>query len=195
MLVREEIVAALEELGQLAQESGVLVDLCVYGGSAIALEWQFRVSTRDVDVVIQGDSAFVRTAARRIALDRNWPENWLNDAVKGFVSSRGEHRIYAEYMSADHQTGLRVFVPTAEYLLAMKCLAMRIGDTEGHDAADIRSLIRNLGLKTSDDVVKVVETYYPRNKISPRTLYGIQELMQKPDEQHDPADDTSPKPG
>ena len=195
MLTREEIVAALEELGQLAQEAGVMIDLCVYGGSAIALEWQFRVSTRDVDVVIQGDSAFVRTAAHHIALERDWPENWLNDAVKGFVSSRGEHRMYAEYVSAERESGLRVFVPTAEYLLAMKCLAMRIGDTEGHDAGDIRSLIQNLGLKTSDDVVKVVETYYPRNRISPRTLYGIQELMQKPDEQDDSSEDTYPKPG
>ncbi len=28
-----------------------------------------------------------------------------------------------------------------------------------------------------------------------KKIDGIQELMQKPDEQHDPADDTSPKPG
>ncbi|MHB1953513.1 MAG: hypothetical protein ACYDDA_13410 [Acidiferrobacteraceae bacterium] len=178
MLTREDIVGALKELGDQAQEAGVLVDLGIYGGSAIALEWQFRTSTRDVDVVIKGNSAFVREAAKRIALSRDWPENWLNDAVKGFVSSRGEHRVYAEYMSAERYGGLRVFVPTTEYLLAMKCLAMRINDPEGHDVSDIKHLVQRLGLKTTDEVLGIVEKYYPRNQLSPKMFYGIQEILQ-----------------
>ncbi len=178
MLTREDILGALKELGDAAQKAGVLVDIAVYGGSAIALEWQFRTSTRDVDVVIQGDSAFVREAAQRIALSRQWPEDWLNDAVKGFVSSRGEHRVYAEFISTERHGGLRVFVPTAEYLLAMKCLAMRVSDPEGHDVSDISHLVQSLGLKTVDEVLGVVEKYYPRDRLSPKIFYGIQEILQ-----------------
>lgn len=194
MLTREEIIEALEELGRLAQEAGVMVDLGVYGGSAIALEWQFRAATRDVDVVIQGDSAFVREAARQIARARDWPEDWMNDAVKGFVSAHGDHQPYAEYTNPERPGGLRVFVPTTEYLLAMKCLAMRVGDAEGHDATDIKHLIRVLGLKTTDAVMAVVEKYYPRTRISPKTFYGIQEILQRQKKRHGQSQQTPPKP-
>ena len=179
MMTREEITGALEDLGRMAQDANVTVDLAIYGGSAIALEWGFRTTTKDVDVVIQNSSAFFLDAARRIALARGWQENWINDAVKGFVSSQGDHRMFAEYMDATRQSGLRVFVPTAEYLLAMKCMAMRIDNADNNDVSDIKHLLVDLGLKTTDDVLKIVEKYYPQNKISPKTLYGVQEILQK----------------
>ena len=178
LLTREDILSALQEIGRLAREEGVLVDIAIYRGSAIALEWQFRTRTRDVDVIIHGDSPFVRRASDTIASERGWPKDWLNDAVKGFVSEHGEHRVYEEYID-DRQMGLRVFVPTAEYLLAMKCMAMRINDEEGHDVADIQHLIADLGIKTVDAVFAIVEKYYSRQRIQPKTYYGIKEILTK----------------
>lgn len=179
MLTRDDIVAGFQELGRLAQEAGVFVDLAVYGGSAIAIAWQFRDTTRDVDVVIQGDAGFVRAAARQIAQSRQWPEDWLNDAVKGFVSDHGDHKVYADYVNPEGSGGVRVFVPTTEYLLAMKCLAMRIGDAEGHDVEDIRHLITDLGLTTPQEVLDIVTRYYPASRITPKVFYGIQEILQE----------------
>ena len=194
LLTRADIVSALQEVGHRALQAGVLVDLAVYGGSAIALQWEFRRQTRDIDVIIQSGSVFVRQAAQAIAAERGWPVDWLNDAVKGFASEYGEHQMYEEYLGDAQNVGLRVFVPTAEYLLAMKCMAMRIGDQEGHDASDIQYLMADIGVKTVDAVMAIVEKYYPQQRIQPKTYYGIQEILGTLID-HEHATDSSTPPG
>ena len=44
-----------------------MVDMAVYGGSAIVLAWEFRVATRDVDAVVHGDPTFIRRAVKQVA--------------------------------------------------------------------------------------------------------------------------------
>jgi hypothetical protein len=76
---------------------------------------------------------------------------------------------------------LKVFVATPEYLLAMKCMSMRIGRDET-DIRDIRFLMKQLGLQTVESVLSIVEAYYPRNQISPKTRFAIEELCQQLEE-------------
>jgi hypothetical protein len=52
----------------------------------------------------------------------------LNDRVKGFMSAHGD---FAPFLELDH---LRVMIAQPTYMLAIKCLAMRIG-AEFHDEA------------------------------------------------------------
>jgi predicted nucleotidyltransferase len=86
-LTREEIVSALEQLGRLADQEGVEIQLVVIGGAAMVLTFGVRLSTRDVDVVIVAprEGAIVRRLARSVATERDWPEDWLNDAAKGYM--------------------------------------------------------------------------------------------------------------
>lgn len=70
----------------------------------------------------------MREAAARVAGRADVPETWLNDAVKAYLGSNGEFEPYLELPN------LRVFVARPEYLLAMKCVAMRLG-AEFHDLA------------------------------------------------------------
>src|SRR5688572_32616472 len=51
---------------------------------------------------------------------------WLNDAVKGYLSPRGD---FDPYLELPH---LRVFTARPKYLLAMKSASMRLG-AEFHD--------------------------------------------------------------
>ena len=67
------------------------------------------------------------------------PPDWLNDAVKGYLSDRGDFHPYLE------SSNLRVLTAAPEYLLAMKCMAMRLGE-EFHDEDDVRFLLRYLNL-------------------------------------------------
>jgi len=70
----------------------------------------------------------------------------MNDAVKGFASPKGDHELYKEY--THDNGGIKVFTPSARYLLAMKCMAMRIDEPDGHnDIDDILSLIKDVGIK------------------------------------------------
>jgi hypothetical protein len=51
-LTREEIIQALERLGELAHQQGYSIELLLMGGAAMVLMYNARPSTRDVDVHI-----------------------------------------------------------------------------------------------------------------------------------------------
>ena len=71
-------------------------------------------------------------------------------------------------------------VPTAEYLLAMKCLAMRIDSADRtHDLADIFALMAHTGMTTSDQVTGLVERFYPASLITPKVAFGIQQIAEE----------------
>jgi hypothetical protein len=64
---RATIELAFERLGELARKAGKIVEISVYGGSALVLTTDFRIGTQDVDAVFENDRTFVRQAAGLIA--------------------------------------------------------------------------------------------------------------------------------
>ncbi len=71
---------------------------------------------------------------------------------------------------------LRVYVPHAEYLFAMKCLAFRLGE-EFQDFADIEVLIRVLGLATVAEAETILSRYYALDCYPARARYVLEELL------------------
>ena len=57
----------------------------------------------------------------------------------------------------------------------MKTLAARV-DTSDKD--DILFLIELLKLRTADEVLAILEKYYPRQRIKPATQFFIEELFE-----------------
>ena len=70
-------------------------------------------------------------------------------------------------------------VAQPEYLLAMKCSAMRIGP-EFHDEDDIRFLLRLLEIRTYEKAMDIIAKYYPVDRFPQKTLYALAELLPKP---------------
>ena len=70
-------------------------------------------------------------------------------------------------------------MPVPEYLLAMKCMAARIGGTsdEPSDVADIVVLIRHLTLKSATHTLELVARYYPANHIPVKTQHLVEGLF------------------
>lgn len=125
---REGIVAAFRALGERAWARGVVIDLAVYGGSRLALASNFRISTRDVDAVALRDQAILDELADEVGMALSLPASWLNDGVRTYLSpsvdAPEQHELFATYPS-ETRPGLRVFVPNAAYMLAMKLRALR----------------------------------------------------------------------
>ncbi|TDU69342.1 hypothetical protein EI77_02995 [Prosthecobacter fusiformis] len=172
-LSKEQIIDALTALnGKLAAKE-VTGELCIFGGAAMILAFDARQSTRDVDGIFV-PKAVVSGAVEEVAQELDLPQAWLNDGVKGWVSSAGD--LVADGMP--QFTHLRVLRPSAHYLLAMKCLAARTGDydTSG-DMADVQTLIRHLGLKDANQVLEIVSRYYDESRLSPKTRYFVEEIM------------------
>jgi hypothetical protein len=176
LLDKNDILRGLELLSTKARDAYITVDLAIYGGAALALAFDMRAATRDVDAVIQSHHSFVRNAVREIAVEYDWPENWFNDGVKGFISTSEQLRLMQDFQGSQ-QGGLRVHVPTPEYLLAMKCMAMRIDDPDAsHDVADIKNLARLLHIETPEAFFDIIAQFYPSAKITPKTAFGVEEI-------------------
>jgi hypothetical protein len=144
----------------------------VAGGAVMCLALDARAATRDVDAVFRPARA-VMEAAARVAAHRGVPDTWLNDAVKAFTSDRGT---WAPFLERAH---LKLFVATPEYLLAMKCLALRTG--EGYrDEDDVRYLLRNLGLTRYDEAAEILARYYPLEDFPQTALLALRELLSGP---------------
>ena len=62
----------------------------IVGGAAMALAYSTRRVTKDIDAVFEPKSA-IYDAATTVAEELGLPEDWLNDAVKGFVPGVDEH--------------------------------------------------------------------------------------------------------
>ncbi len=86
------------------------------------------------------------------------------------MSAQGD---FAPFLALDH---LRVMVAQPAYLLAMKCLAMRIG-AEFHDEEDVRYLLRNLEVRTYEQALALIGRYYPLERFPQKTLYALAEML------------------
>src|SRR5271170_2365734 len=124
-LSRDEIIAALARLNDLLTEANVIGEICLFGGTAMVLVFNARLSTRDVDAIFQ-PAGLIREMAAKVAEERGLPTDWLNDGVKGFQSANPE----VTQDSVPQFPHLRIFRPSATYLLAMKCMAARAADPE-----------------------------------------------------------------
>ncbi len=149
--------------------SGTTGELFVVGGAVMCLAYAARPATQDIDAVFR-PPAKIREAAARVALLVGLRADWLNDGVKGFLSAQGD---FAPFLELDH---LRVMVAQAEYLLAMKCLAMRFG-AEFHDEDDVRYLLRHLDVRTHDKALEIIQKYYPLDRFPQKTLYALAEIL------------------
>lgn len=144
-------------------------ELFLVGGAVLCLALDARAATRDVDGWFKPASE-VRAAAARVAALADVPDNWLNDAVKGWLSPRGTFDPFVEH------SHLQVFVAHPAYLLAMKCAAMRLGE-EFHDLDDVRFLLRYLNVTTAAEALDIVSRYFDESVIPVKTRLALEELL------------------
>jgi hypothetical protein len=173
-LTREQILAALRALADELGKQRITGEICLCGGTVMVLAFVARPATKDVDAIFQPAQA-IREIACRLADEQGLPANWLNDGVKGFVSVRHE----TTAGNLPQFPNLRLTMPVPEYLLAMKCMAARLGGTSGEptDVADIVFLIRHLSMKSAKEVLDLVGQYYPAHSIPVKTRYLVEGLF------------------
>lgn len=173
-LTRAEILSALEALSDGLRKAGITGEICLFGGTVMVLAFASRVSTKDVDALFK-PAQIIRELSTAVATDHKLPESWINDGVKGFVSARHE----TTEGNLPQFPNLRLTMPVPEYLLAMKCMAARVGGVSGEssDIPDIRFLMKQLQLTSAEEVLEIVAQYYPEKQITVRTQYLIESLL------------------
>jgi hypothetical protein len=103
LLGRAELEQAFTALGERLARRGVVADVFVVGGAAMALAYDARRVTRDVDATFV-PHGIVLDEARQVAQDLGLPPWWLNEQASVYISGKddpGKRRVF------DHP-GLRV---------------------------------------------------------------------------------------
>jgi len=163
LLSRHEITNALTHLGELAQRRGHHVELIAVGGAVMVLAYEARLSTHDIDVFIllPKEARIVRDLAHEVALELEWPDDWLNDGAKGFLVGISNGPVI---FSAP---GIVVKRPSVEQLLAMKLSAWR----DDVDIDDARRLLMEMN-GSQDAVWTIVEPYLvPGHKLKAKYAF------------------------
>lgn len=171
-LSRDDILRLLDSLNLELGQAGIRGDVYLAGGAVMCLAFKARNSTRDIDALCR-PSAEIREAVLRVARKEGLSDQWLNDAVKGYLSDEGTFDMFLDL------SNLRVFCADARYMLAMKCLAMRMGEGFS-DEADIRYLLHHLSITRYEDALAIIEKYYALDKIPAPAIAALKELLPLP---------------
>jgi predicted nucleotidyltransferase len=164
---RRAIEDAFRRLGDRLVRRGVIADI-YFGGAAMALAYDARRATRDIDAVFK-PHGIVLEEARIVADELGLPDWWLNEQASTYVAPDGDPSAPRVF---DHP-GLRVAAASPEHMLAMKVLAARRRDSD-----DIRFLVRHLGLASVDEVLAVCSEVFPEEPIPDRALLVLEDALE-----------------
>ncbi len=169
---RNLIIQALRRLGELALAEGLTLEICLYGGTALMLAYGNREATQDVDATIRPKAEGLRLAnfvAREMGLD----DAWFNDEVWRFFAPVGARRKLPLEIP-----GLKLYVATASYLLAMKALACRRPTPNRRgDLHDLKFLIRKMEIKSPRDIERHIDRHFPNDRPTDKQREIIQSII------------------
>lgn len=167
-LARNDIEDLFVEVNERLKQIEAKGEIFLFGGAVMCLCYEARMSTRDIDAIFSPKELFYKII-RDIAEERHLDENWLNDGVKGFVSSKGEMEEYEIF------SNLSVYKTKIDYLLAMKCMSCRL-EEDSKDISDIQFLITKMNLKTPEEVEDIILKYFPPNLILPKVSFMLETM-------------------
>ncbi|MFF8801811.1 MULTISPECIES: hypothetical protein [unclassified Methylobacterium] len=148
---RTRLVEAFELLGADLSARGLFVEMAVYGGGALMLQFAWRRGTDDVDAVVREgyDEAAIAPSVAHVAERLGLQTDWLNNAVGMFTPLDEDEGLFtASGLYPAHGTpGLRTVLAKPHYLLAMKLHALRSLDRGERDLRDARALAQHLGIR------------------------------------------------
>jgi hypothetical protein len=165
---RAEILKALQALGDELSSRGVRGQIFIVGGAAMALAYSTRRVTKDIDAVFEPKSSIYEAAAK-VAEELGLPQDWLNDAAKGFMPGEDQNA-----RPVPDIEGIEITTASPQYLLAMKLMAMRFGE----DNEDIEVLIEECELGSAQEALDLLERLYPSREPLPKTRFFLEELFQ-----------------
>ena len=172
-LDRDALLGALERIGSAAVDNGANLEMAVYGGSALMLAANFRFGSEDVDIAALDPPwpNWPQDIVERLAEENGWSRDWLNDSVAFHLrplATASDHIAFGTFPRNSDAPGLRVFVPTAEYMLALKLKASRINDPAkgAQEVADILNLAKAIGIASPEEALGILAKFFPKSGLN-----------------------------
>ncbi|MBX3196267.1 MAG: hypothetical protein KF727_14360 [Microbacteriaceae bacterium] len=156
----------LQRLSDRLDERGQSARLFVVGGAAMALKYEARRLTRDIDAIFE-PAPEVRHVVEELGAEHGLRPDWLNDGAKGYMPG-----VDSDAEIAFESSSLVVEVASPEYLLAMKLHAAR----DDQDLDDAAVLFIRAGYTSAEQACDLLERKYPAHTLLPRHRYSADEV-------------------
>lgn len=144
----DEVRALLTELGSRLDAKGVRGTLYIVGGAAIALEFDSRRITADIDAIFD-PATTIRAEAEAMAAEKGLPRAWLNSNAAPFIPGSDDDAVTFD------EPGLAISLASPRHLLAMKM-------ARGTDLDDLRTLFEVLDITRPEQAADIaLEVYGP----------------------------------
>ena len=161
---------AFQDLSQELARHKVQAHVYVIGGAAMALGFDSRRVTHDVDALIREGHGPVTEAVQSIGRRRGWSETWLNEQAASAIPRGTDGRARTVYGDRN----LIVTAASAEHLLAMKVRAGRIKDYD-----DIVFLTDSLGFHSAKEVLDLHDEVFPQDPPPRESYVNVCKVLRK----------------
>lgn len=161
LIKRENIGKIFEELAKEYELRGGtdLVNIYLVGGAAIMLDFDYRMSTIDIDALYKKNEVLT-DAIKSVASKMKLPSDWLNDNVAATPSYSNEIVNKSKAVSK-YGKYITVYSLEPKYLIAMKLKSSR---PTGGDLDDVLMMIYELRFKnvsiTYEEIIGAYKELY-----------------------------------
>lgn len=169
IFTKEYILELLNELNERLQQKDIIGDIVLYGGAVMCLQYNAREFTQNIDAYLSPKED-IEKIAEQIASERNIPLDWINDSVLQFTAENEQLKIFMQL------SNLKIYTASPKYLLALKIQSFRIGISSDED--DIQFLLNELKITTVQEVIDIIELFFPKGYLNQRTQFDIQYLIE-----------------
>ncbi len=166
LMGRADLERAFTSLGERLARRGVVADLFVVGGAAMAMAYDATRVTRDVDAMFVPQAWFWRKHAP-------WPTSLAYR--RGGSTSRPAFMCLARTIQARgacSTTRTRVMAASPHHIFAMKALSGRTRDVD-----DLRRLAELAGVSSVEDALQMCSDFYPDEPVSQRSFGVLREMF------------------
>lgn len=159
----------LQQLDRAMASSDTEVEFYFLGGAVIYQAFAAQPDSVRVTSLFR-PAENVRAAVRRVGDAEGLPAGWVHRTVRAALSDGIRPSAYVDLPR------VRAFVAPPEYVLAVKCAAMRLGDAFG-ERDDIRYVLRAMNIDSAADAVSVVHRYFTERQLPDDVEARLEQLI------------------
>lgn len=176
-LTDKDILNLLSEVNDKLHERGKSASILLSGGASMSLLFSRDRVTQDVDaVLLSSDRSEFRNVVSEVGTENGLKEDWLNDAVKGYIDFNWQREFIPIGLS-----NLTVYSVPADKLLAMK---LSSGRSYSKDREDAIELMKHLDIRSPKEALEILEDAVPEQLLTAKTRYFTMETFNEYSEKY-----------
>ena len=176
-LTDKDILNLLSEVNDKLHEQGKSASILLSGGASMSLLFSRDRVTQDVDaVLLSSDRSEFRNVVSEVGTENGLKEDWLNDAVKGYIDFNWKREFIPVGLS-----NLTVYSVPADKLLAMK---LSSGRSYSKDREDAIELMKHLDIRSPKEALEILEDAVPEQFLTAKTRYFTLETFNEYSEKY-----------